>query len=155
MAIVKMHKVTLYGIARQRDEVLDRLQRLGCLHLIDLQARADAKAPEHPHRSVVRDALKYLNACPVQNSNQLTHYEHDCDCLEVAHRALEIQRRRQQLNDERDILVRSIETLEPWGDFELPSEQQLGGLRLWFYPIRRRQLPTMRPQPRCPSRAPW
>ncbi len=140
MAIVKLHKVTLYGIARQRDEVLERLQGLGCLHLIDLQEKSDVKMPEHPHRSVVHDALKYLNACPVQNSNQLTHYEHDCDCLEVSRRALEIKQRRQELSDERDHLVRSIEALEPWGNFEIPPDEELGGLRLWFYLIRRRQV---------------
>ena len=140
MAIVKLRKVTVYGLAQQRDEVLDRLQTHGCLHLIDLQERSELKAPEHPHRNVVQEALKYLDACPVQNPNQYTRYPQDCDCLAVANQALENKRRRQELNDERDHLRQSIRALEPWGDFQWPAAEQLGGLQLWFYPVHHRDV---------------
>jgi V/A-type H+/Na+-transporting ATPase subunit I len=136
MAIVKLRKVTVYGLLRQRDEVLDRLQTLGCLHLIDLQKNGELKTPEHPHRNVVHEALKYLDASSVQNPNHYTRYPSGCDCLQVAHQALENKRHRQELNDERDHLRQSIRVLEPWGDFQWPSPEQLGGLQLWFYPVR-------------------
>ncbi len=140
MAIVKLRKITIYGSARQREEVLDQLQRLGCLHLINLREKVDLKTPEHPHRSVVRESLKYLNASLLQNANQHNHYPSGSDCLSVAKEVLEIQHRRRDLKDERDELVRSIDLLKPWGDFRLPSAEQLQGLRLWFYPIRHHRL---------------
>lgn len=140
MTIVPLEKVTIYGLAKQRDHVLRRLQDLGCLHLIDLQLNGDNKTPEHPHRSVVREALKYLQTCRVQNPNQHDHYTHEWDCGKVSHRALEIKQQRRRLSDERDELARSIAKLTPWGDFRPPAPEQLGGLRLWFYTVRPRQL---------------
>lgn len=140
MAIVKLRKVTVYGLAQQRDEVLDRLQGLGCLHLIDLQQQPDLKTPEHPHHSVVREALKYLDTCCVQNPNQHTRYAPGSDCVQVAEQVLANKRRRQELNDERDHLRQSIRVLEPWGDFRVLPPEQLGGLQLWFYPLHHHDL---------------
>ena len=40
MAIVPLAKVTLYGPATEKDAVLDGVQRLGCLHLNDLDPGA-------------------------------------------------------------------------------------------------------------------
>ena len=65
MAIVKLDKVTIYGSAQQRDDVLDGLQRLGCVHLVNLQ-ESEPKTVEHPLRSEVHEALKYLDRCRVQ-----------------------------------------------------------------------------------------
>ena len=36
MAIVPVSKVTIYGIADQKEAVLDGLQSLGCTHLVSL-----------------------------------------------------------------------------------------------------------------------
>lgn len=140
MTIVKLQKATIYGLARQRDEVLDQLQRLGCLHLIDLPSESAGGAPEHPHRSAVHAALKYLHACPVQNSNQHTDYDHGGGCRQIADQVLQVQRDRQQLDDQHDDLLRRVKTLEPWGEFQLPASDAIAGLGLWFYRLRHRQL---------------
>jgi V/A-type H+-transporting ATPase subunit I len=58
----------------------------------------------------------------------------------VADEVLEIRRQRQDLKDERETLTRNIEALKPWGDFRLPPEDDLGGLRLWFYTLRHHRL---------------
>ena len=145
MAIVKLRKVTVYGLAQERDEVLNRLQGLGCLHLIDLQQEPERKAPEHPHHSVVHEALKYLDSCCMQNPNQHTRYASGSDCVQVAEAVLENKRRRQQLNDERDHLRQSIRGLEPWGDFQIPPPDYLGGLQLWFYPIHHHDMARLDP----------
>jgi V/A-type H+-transporting ATPase subunit I len=60
--------------------------------------------------------------------------------MATARRALVIKRQCQELEDERDFLVRSIRTLEPWGDFRLPEDGQLGPLQFWFYALRHHQL---------------
>ncbi len=38
MAIVPLNKLTIYGMSDQKADVLDGLQRLGCLHLIGLRS---------------------------------------------------------------------------------------------------------------------
>lgn len=150
MAIVRMSKVTLYGTTRQRDEVLDGLQRLGCLHLIDLSRAPGGRTMEPVERHEVQDAIRYLLACPVQNANQRTRYPADTNCMTVARQALANQRHRDELSDERDHLQRAIQLDEPWGEFRLPDPDDTAGNRLWFYPVRRRQLHLIRE-----SNLPW
>jgi len=137
MAIVQLEKLTLYGIARQREEVLEGLQRLGCVHLVNLQATSP-KSAERPERSDVHAAIKYLAACPVQRGPSTTGKGYDC--LEVTRDVLDIKNRRQALHDEFDDLTRSVQMLEPWGDFRLPQDRELGELRFWFYPLRHHQV---------------
>ena len=144
MAIVKLQKVTFYGLTSQRDMVLDGLQQLGCLHLIDLTGKAAGKPLDDPERHEVHDAIKYLQACPVQNTNQLTYYAAGKSCLAVAHEALANQRLRDELSDERDHLQRAIELVLPWGDFQLPDREAMRGLLLWFYAVPLRQMEQVR-----------
>ena len=140
MAIVKLDKITIYGIASQREDVLDGLQQLGCLHLVNLQETEPTTA-EHPIRSEVHAALKYLETCPVKRD--IADTRKGFDCSQVTSDALAIKTRLQQLNDERDGLERRIETLKPWGDFHLPSVKELQPLQFWFYTLRHHQLDTL------------
>jgi V/A-type H+-transporting ATPase subunit I len=137
MAIVQLDKVTIYGIAHQRESVLEGLQRLGCLHLVNLQETAP-QAAEHPIRSEVHEALKYLDDCRVKRDPAPARK--GFDCRQVTQDALEIKRRRRELSDERDELERKVAMLEPWGDFRLPSNGRLGPLQFWFYTVRHHQL---------------
>jgi len=140
MSIVKLRKLTIYGAAWQRDEVLDRLQQMGCLHLIDLNDIAERKTPTHAYRSEVHDAIKYLNTAPAQNPNQHSRYADGNGCLETARLVLANKRKREELSDERDFLKKSIGQSLPWGDFRIPQEQLPHGYKLWFYPIPHRRL---------------
>lgn len=140
MAIVKLQKVTFYGLASQRDSVLDGLQHLGCLHLIDLPGTA-GKVLEDVERQQVSEALKYLQACPIQNQNQHTAYQGHRNCVTVARETLSNQQHNDRLQDERENLQKAIDALQPWGEFRLPDLEQTRGLRLWFYqlPLRLRE----------------
>ena len=60
MAIVPLAKVTLYGPATEKDAVLDGVQRLGCLHLNDLDPGATAPSEVERVGREARDALQYL-----------------------------------------------------------------------------------------------
>ena len=63
--IVQLDKMTLYGAESQKDPVIQRLQALGCAHLIDLGLpAADVVAADVS--SDAREALKYLRSCPRQ-----------------------------------------------------------------------------------------
>ena len=97
--------MTLFGPVTQRDEVLDGLQRLGCMHLVNLREQRAGKALEHPRRNEVQAALRYLDACPVQESTP--RHRRGLDSREVAREALAIQERRRELDELRDQLKRS------------------------------------------------
>ncbi|WP_442508612.1 V-type ATP synthase subunit I [Novipirellula sp. SH528] len=140
MSIVKLRKVTLYGAALQRDEVLQRLQQMGCLHLIDLNDVADHKTPHHAYRSEVHEAIKYLRATPAANPNQHKKYTGGRECLETAREVLRNKHLREQLQDERDFLAKAIDQTRPWGDFRIPQDPLPHRMRLWFYPIPHRRL---------------
>lgn len=148
MSIVRLQKVTFYGLARQRDDVLEGLQRLGCLHLIDLPGNGDKEKLEQSDRSYADEAINYLLACPVQNPNQHRAYikgdPRASDCLAIAHQAIENRDQRNELSDERDCLERSIELTEPWGEFEMPPPEETKGLLFWFYAIPRRQVGVLK-----------
>lgn len=140
MSIVKLKKITIYGLAQQRDEVLEGLQQLGCLHLIDLPGHSGAQPVDHRDRTLVNTAIQYLQSCPVQNSHQQTVYSAGLTCLGLARIAIENRERRDLLNDERDHLEHAIEKVEPWGEFKLPETTSIRGLHLWFYVVPLHQL---------------
>ena len=62
----------------------------------------------------------------------------DADLVE--RQALELQRRLYELRNERDFLTTRIENLAPWGDFEFPPLETLGGQRLWFFRVPHAQM---------------
>jgi V/A-type H+-transporting ATPase subunit I len=140
MAIAQLRKVTIYGAARQRDQVLHRLQHMGCLHLIDLNEVADRTPPAHAYRSQVHEAIKYLRSTPTPNPNQHTKYPEGMDCLKAASQILDNKRQREEYQDERDFLTSAIDQTRPWGDFRLPEKQLPHRLKIWFYPIPHQRL---------------
>ncbi len=141
MAIVPLDKITLYGTVDQKDAVLDGLQRLGCLHLVDLGSRPEGKMAIESVSGDAREALRYLRACA--NQRRQTIGRKGYDVAKIDAEALEIKRREEELNDERDHLGKAIEELKPWGDFRLPAEDELGGLKLWFYVVPHHLIPKL------------
>jgi V/A-type H+/Na+-transporting ATPase subunit I len=145
MAIVKLQKVTFYGLASQRDATVDGLQRLGCLHLIDLPGNGAGSPLDDAERHAVHDGIKYLQACPIQNTNQLSKYLPGKDCMTIAHEAMANQQRREELSDEKDHLERAIELMEPWGEFRLPdTTKDTRGLLFWFYQVPHHRMDEIR-----------
>ena len=132
MSIVSLKKVTLYGTVKEKGLILQRLQKLGCMHLVPLNKhslRPDSIGfvqPEKAHK-----ALRYLSDAPkkrrfITDVNSF-HVE------EVVNRTLANQSRTSQAVDERDSLLKRIQEVEPWGDFTFLSLDVLSGIRLWFY----------------------
>ena len=129
MSIVALDKLTVFGTSDQKSDVLDGLQRLGCLHLINLQSK-ETQQPELVSKEA-REALRYLLACPVRRRQTMarTHYNRES----LIDGVLTIKHTREQLTAERDHLQTAIADLEPWGDFRLPSTNELPDTCLWFY----------------------
>ena len=66
MAITPVNEVTLYGIADQKEAVLDGLQSLGCVHLMNLTPGTGEGRPAPGFSVEAHEALHYLRACPIQ-----------------------------------------------------------------------------------------
>jgi len=132
MAIVELNKITLYGAASQKAAVIERLQELGCVHLIGLTERPD-DVPESPLSKDAREALRYLKTCteqrrPVRRTEEFSYQQVVAEATAVADRECD-------LRDERGELNKAIADLAPWGDFQLPEQGEVGGLRFWFYAL--------------------
>ena len=142
MAITPVNKVTLYGLADQKEAVLDGLQSLGCVHLVNLTPGTGEGRPAPGFSVEAHEALHYLRACPVQR-RQVKDSE-NFSFAEVEREALEIRGREQKLHDERDFVLKAIDALEPWGEFRVPLEEELGGAQLWFYVVPHYRIEALR-----------
>lgn len=143
MSIVALEKVTLCGLAADKKRALEGLQTLGCMHLRPLRSvpkdtgETAAERPEMAYK-----ALRYLLDTP-EHRHQV-HEDPAFSLDGVVDQIMANQWRSRALTDRRDFLESRLRDLEPWGDFQLPEADRLGGYRLWFYVVpndRLRQLP--------------
>ncbi len=139
MSIQRLTRLTLAGLARDKDAVLERLQTLGCLHLIPLRP-----APREPEKEPAGHAVEAVQALRyLQDMREKRRQVRDpagFDLPATIAAVLDNQQRLRDLTDRRDALLERIEELEPWGDFTLPPEQDLAGRKLWFYIVPQRQM---------------
>ncbi|MGD8861701.1 MAG: hypothetical protein PVI30_16950 [Myxococcales bacterium] len=136
MSIVALQRVTLVGRARDRDAILEAVQSLGRMHVVygDRERRGREPAALEEGRSVLHE----LATAPHQR-RPLARWGAR-DAVSVASRTLALREERLNLADERDRVLGQIRLLEPWGDFRVPSRDELGGLGLWFYAVPLQQL---------------
>lgn len=139
MSIQRLNRLTLAGLAKEKDAVLARLQTLGCLHLIPLRPapREPEKEPSS-HAVEALQALRYLQ--DVREKRRQVHDPAGFDLSGTVEAVLDNQQRRRDVSDRRDALVERIAELEPWGEFSLPPEQDLAHRKLWFYIVPQRQM---------------
>jgi V/A-type H+-transporting ATPase subunit I len=132
MSITKLKKITLYGLTREKERVLNALQELGCLHLVSLRkplSEPEKAMPERPENEF--KALKFLQDCPAKR-HQVTEAKNPA-IEQSVEQALKIQQGIRDVSDLRDAVAARIKEVEPWGDFNLPPNDDLAGLKLWFY----------------------
>lgn len=133
MTIARLNRVSLCGIQEAKEGTLKVLQSLGVMHLIPLRPAEPLRPldPEGRHRA--ETAFRHLMESPERRRPHRPGYHFDLDgTIELI---LQNRRRLRSLGDRRDELLARIEDLEPWGDFALPALEDLGGLRLWLYPL--------------------
>ena len=139
MPIVPLDKLTVYGPNHCKHAVLDGLQQLGCMHLIHLP---DGR-PQQPKlvSREAREALRYLDTCPIQRRQARPSEQYDRD--ELIGDVLKARHRREELGAELDLLQKAVERLTPWGDFSLLPPEETGGEQFWFYVLPLRSLPEL------------
>ncbi|MGD8842373.1 MAG: V-type ATP synthase subunit I, partial [Gammaproteobacteria bacterium] len=139
MSIVHLRKVTLAGLLKERTQMLERLQTVGCLHLISLAAMPRQPETVPPAHAVdAFKALRHLRDVP--DKRHQVRADQDFDMSGTVAAVLANQDRLRQATDSRDTLLQHIEALSPWGDFRLPEEDELAGRKLWFYIVPEREM---------------
>lgn len=139
MSIVTLKKCTLIGLVKEKAKVLEELQALGCVHLEPWRPPEDFPHRARPPRYM--RALKFLASCPRKLRPLQEDESFDAEAL--TERCLALEERMRTLRDRSDFLRRRIRDLEPWGEFHLPPEEALSGLKLWFYLAPVRQLKAL------------
>ncbi|MFC5050265.1 V-type ATP synthase subunit I [Rubritalea spongiae] len=124
-----MKSLTIVGLKEEKQEVLDGLQTLGCLHLVSLSEKELAEALDVSDET--REALQLLQNWHLKNTTP--NPASQMSPKEIQERAHQTHSEIVQLQDELELLVERVGKLEPWGDFSFDSLENMGGLSLWFY----------------------
>jgi len=132
MSIARLKKLTLCGLLKEKQDVLEGLQDLGCLHLLPLRpppAEVENAAP--PRAEAAYKALRFLTDMP-QKRRQVVR-DPNFNVEKLVRDALELKQNFRGATDRRDFLEARIAAVEPWGDIEFPPHEALADYRLWFY----------------------
>ncbi len=151
MAIVPLRRMTLIGELKHRDRVMMKLQRLGCIHVLDLSETERQPGRLGDLASDLKAAITYLERSTEQRltpsdlpSLQTTSDERD-EVKRIAAEVLQIETDSRSLGEEQEAVKDAIEQTEPWGEFCSPSEDDLGGQRLYFFRLTHRQAQAAHP----------
>ena len=132
MSVRRLKKVTVAGMAHEKEQVLSDLQTLGCMHLIPLRDDSAGPGDDGPSTDA-REALEFLVSCP--NPYRQTTLAEAFDPAKVEARAIAVRDRLLDLQDRKDLLAEREDLLTPFGRFEFPDPSDLAGLRLWLYVV--------------------
>ena len=148
MAIVPLQRVTLIGDLKDRDSVLLELQRLGCVHLVDLVNDGSKPQGMAIRAEDLKAAIAYLDSCPekrpppsrsTRRGAAKTTSSHG-DVTRIAAEVLRIESESRELADEQEDVLEKIEQTRPWGDFRLPAADELRKQQFFFYRLLHREV---------------
>ena len=132
MSIVALNKVTVFGLLKDKQNILEDLQNLGCMHLIPLQPSPETSEFVLPKPAAdARRALRYI--MDVRRRRHQIRSESEFDLEQVVAEALANRQKRRETEDKKLFLNNRLNELKPWGNFTFPDLADLGGYRLWFY----------------------
>ena len=137
MTIARLQKVTLCGLVEDKEALLRALQDAGCVHLVPLRAARPLEPMAAGEMRRGYSAYRYLSEGPYQLRPWPKNRE--IDVHEVIDKALNNKRRLREARDRRDFLSERITGLENFGDFVLPPDDALRGMKLWFYVLPSKQ----------------
>ena len=108
MAIVELQKATLYGTNSQQAAVIEGLQKLGCMHLINLR-ETPVQAPQLVSKEA-RETLKYLTASATQRKQEKSRFQFDRE--QLIQDVLEVKQQKERLTAVRDDLKKASYTTQ-------------------------------------------
>ena len=140
MTIAVFKKVTLFGLSRNKASILERLQEMGCMHLIasNQQQVLDLTTPATTLVDQIKKALLYLQDSPQYGRQKLIDRNFDAD--KTVEAVLENQKLLRDAIDRHDFLQQRIKDLSVWGNFKLPKKGEIGDIKFWFYKLKYKDL---------------
>ncbi|CDZ78971.1 V-type ATP synthase subunit I [Legionella massiliensis] len=135
MSIAKFKKISLLGLSQSKKEIINALQGLGCMHLIAINppSKKALTTSSTTLLDEIKSALRYLKDSPQQGRARL-HW-HDFSPDKIVKQILANQSALRAMIDRHDFLEQRTKDLAELGQFELPPEECLAGIKLWFYKI--------------------
>jgi V/A-type H+/Na+-transporting ATPase subunit I len=132
MSIVPLSKITWFGLARDKEKTLAKLQELGCLHIISLSKGGELRQGAGPTQQA-HEALRFLSDSRIRRRQAMDLSKFDAE--DVEKKALELRDSMACLQGEKDFLSGRIDALRPWGEFSFLPLEETAGMRFWFYAV--------------------
>ncbi len=134
MSIVSLQKITLVGSSREKECTLEKLQSLGVMHLVERHHQLDGQEIfDSDNYTDTYRALKYLQNC--SSKRHQVFEDNDFGIHQCIDQVLLNQRCSIDAEEQYTFIIQRIENLEPWGNFQFPKLDEIGGLRFWFYKV--------------------
>lgn len=138
MSIVPLKKVTVVGSLANKDDLLSRLQKMGCVHMEPLKTmEIDADKVDEKKEEIV-ESIKYLETSAVIRNRTAKREQFDLHA--VLNASVSNFEEVEELKKKQKPLQKRIENLSHWGDFRLPKEGELLGYMLWFYIVPKKKM---------------
>jgi V/A-type H+-transporting ATPase subunit I len=138
---VGMARVSLCGLVREKDATLEGLQSLGVLHLVPLAEPRPLQPIDPAQRRRAETAFRHLAETPEHRRPYRPDAPFDVERVVAA--VLANRTLLRELADRRDELAARAAGLAPWGEFTFPPVDELGGYRLWLYPLPIKERPAL------------
>lgn len=131
MSIVQLKRVTICGLTKEKSQALEKLQWLGCLHLIPLQPKQTPADDEKPAElEDTNKALRWL--MDVRNKRRQVLQKENFNLAQILVEVLQNKDHIRDAENYRDALLERKKNLELWGDFKFAALEELAKHRLWF-----------------------
>jgi len=134
MSIVKMKEVTICGLLRDRDLVLEKLQDLSLLHIKSFsEKRNDVADRIDALKGDLIKIKKVESIIESRKNSKVGLINSDFGDLRLAvNRILSLNEERIINTDKLSIIKKHIDSLQPWGDFDFNAISKLRDNRLKF-----------------------
>ena len=124
MAIVKMKKVSLVVLDREREEALEKLRDLGLVHIERIYAGSD-KLSELNEKKALLERCSFILPPNVPGDK---NKKGDLAAAEkLAGNIVALGDKLKTLGDEKEKISKDLKSLEPWGNFNPADVEYLAG----------------------------
>ena len=139
MAIVKMKKVSLVVLDREREEALEKLRDLGLVHIERIYAGSDKLSALNEKKALFERCAFLLPQNVAADKNKKGDVK---AAEELALKIVSFGDKLKALNDEKEKLSKDLKSLEPWGNFNPADVEFLSGkgVELKFYELSKDKL---------------
>jgi len=132
VSIVSLSKLSIVTPINSKNAVLDKLQTMGCMHLISLTKQvSQSDALQDIDIEQIQLVIRFLDESGRRRSQ--TTREQEFNVLAFITRTLELKEKLRLACEEKEKVTKKIELYQPWGDFEFPPVSELKDLKFWFY----------------------